>query len=170
MIRVVVGSADAPPDERSLVVRIVAGAAVARDHEATIVVSIADPDLARAITDDVAAAIATVGEPGPALRTVRVRSRKAVARRSGPLPGAIAIVPVTARNATHLIAIVDGSRAAGALGVQLVWDGADRARLERRVFAVLEHARATPGNPPVVLSASERPSAALAILIVQRSR
>jgi hypothetical protein len=110
-------------------------------------------------------------EPPAPVRTVRVRSRKGLARDAGQLGGAIAIVPVTPRNARHLIALVDGARAAGALGVQLVWDGVDppRATVEHRVFAALEHARATPGAPPVVLAACDRPAPALCFLIAHRT-
>ena len=110
--------------------------------------------------------------PEPArIRTVRVRSRKRLARDAGRLGGSIAIVPVTARNARHLAVLIDGLRAAGALGVQLVWDGTDppRAAVEHHVFAALEHARATPGEPPVVLATSDQPVAALDFLVAHRS-
>jgi hypothetical protein len=103
--------------------------------------------------------------------TVRVRSRKGLTRDAGRLGGAIAIVPVTARNARHLVALVHGARAAGAVGVQLVWDGADppRAAVEHHVFAALERVRATPGEPPVVLAATDQPVSALHFLVAHRS-
>lgn len=130
--------------------------------EAAISVAIGDPVLAGALTDAVAAAVAAAvadsfaGARPSEIRTIAIRSRKALARVAGELAGAIAIVAVTARNARHLIALVDQLRAAGAAGIQLVWDGATppRAEVERHVFAVLEHARATPAAPPVVLAAS----------------
>ena len=170
MIRVVVGAAEAVVDDRTLVVRIAAAGAIAHHDEATITVAIADPDLSRAMTAGIAAAMSGGGEPPADHRAVRVRSRQALARRAASVPGAIAIVPVTVRNAKYLLEIVDGIRAAGAIGVQLVWNGADRARIERRVFAVLERARATPNDPPVVLATSDRPIAALRILVAHRSR
>ena len=113
---------------------------------------------------------APASEPELPVPTVRVRSRNGLARDAGRLGGAIAVVPVTARNARHLVALVDGSRAAGAIGVQLVWDGAEPARtaVEHHVFAALERARATPGEPPVVLAASDRPVAALRFLVARR--
>jgi hypothetical protein len=52
-----------------------------------------------------------------------------------------------------------------------VWDGADppRAAVEHHVFAALERARATPGEPPVVLASSDQPVAALDFLVAARS-
>jgi hypothetical protein len=103
---------------------------------------------------------------------VRLRSRRSIARDPARLAGAIAVVPVTARNARHLVALVDAARAAGAVGVQLAWDGGTppRADAERHVFAALERARATPGEPPVVLAAGEAPVSALHVLIAHRHR
>jgi len=160
----------------SLVVRVApypgpAGNRTAR--EAKIGVAVADPALAQALTTSVAAAIqAAVAESKPPehTRTVRLRSRKRLAREAGQITGAIAIVPVTARNARHLVEFVDGIRAAGAIGVQLVWDGATppRATVERHVFAALERARATPNDPPVVLATSDQPASALHLLIAHR--
>jgi hypothetical protein len=156
---------------------------------ARIAIGVADPVLARALSTSIAGAIAgvfaatrgadaaigdaamAIGGDGPA-PTVRLRSRKRLAQVASRLGGAIAIVPVTAKNARHLVALVDGIRAAGAVGVQLVWDGAvpPRAEVERHVFAVLERARATPGEPPVVVAATEAPVTALELLIAHRSR
>jgi hypothetical protein len=98
-------------------------------------------------------------------RRARSASRAGSARRSSP-------VRVTACNARHLAALVAAARAAGALGVQLVWDGADppRAAIEHHVFAALEHARATPGEPPVVLATTDQPAAALRFLIAHRAQ
>jgi hypothetical protein len=179
LVEVVVGTgAPSTTAGGSLVVRVARwdgrdGQATAR--EAGVGVAIADPALAQAITAAVAEAIRTAGRaseaPDRAARTVRLRSRKRVARIAGQLAGAIAIVPVTAHNARHLVELVDRLRAAGAIGVQLVWDGAlpPRAAVEHHVFAALERARATPGDAPVVLATSDQPAAALHLLIAQRS-
>ena len=164
----------------SLVVRVApytdrapAGADVAR-----IAIGVMDPDLAHALTAAVADAVAGVVNAAAAeiahseaAPVVRLRSRRAVARDPGRLAGAIAVVPVTARNARHLVALVDRVRAAGAIGVQLVWDGAapPRADVERHVFAALEHARATPGEPPVVLATADQPVTALHVLVAHRA-
>lgn len=177
-VNVVVGATPAATGDASLVVRVarhadLAGQASAR--EASIRVAVADPALAEALTAAVAEAIrAAVPERNPSglpPHTVRLRSRKRLARVAGQLAGAIAIVPVTARNARHLVELIDGIRAAGALGIQLVWDGAlpPRAHVEHHVFAALERARATPSEPPVVLAASEPPAPALHLLIAHWS-
>ena len=158
-----------------LVVRI----AAERGPAAQIAVAVADPELARAVTEaisaalaDTAAQLAAATEQVAAAPVVRLRSRKGVVRESARVAGAVAIVPVTARNARHLAALIDGIRAAGALGIQLVWDGATppRAEVERHVFAALERARATPGQPPVVLAPSVEPATALHILVAHRAR
>ena len=146
---------------------------------ARVAIRIADPARADALAQAIANAIAeatvtlvpamTEAERAP---VVRLRARKAIARDPARLAGAIAVVPVTARNARHLVALIDGVLSAGALGIQLVWDGAapPRADVERHVFAALEHARATPTRAPVVLASSERPATALHVLIAQRAR
>jgi len=190
VIHVVVGAAPALSPEAapgaapeamiadSLVVRVApypgpADQGAAR--EATLSVAVADPALARALTTAVAEAIrAVVSESEPtdlAPRTVRLRSRKRLTHKAGQVAGAIAIVPVTARNARHLVELVDKVRAAGAIGVQIVWDGATppRSTVERHVFAALERARATPNEPPVILATSDQPVAALHLLIAHRS-
>jgi hypothetical protein len=143
-----------------------------------IVVTIADARLSRAMTRAIRGALragvgaaeehaARVGEP----RLVCVGAR-ATALRLGKegLGGALVLVRVTERNARHLEELVEGVRGAGAVAVQLVWDGkAPAARhVERHVFAVLEQARATPGGPPVVLARSEALPFALRILIANR--
>jgi len=178
LVNVVVGVTPAASSDASLVVRVarhadLAGRASA--HEASIGVAVADPALTEALTAAVAEAIRAAAldrePPGLAPPTVRLRSRKRLARTAGQLAGALAIVPVTARNARHLVELVDGIRAAGALGIQLVWDGAlpPRAQVEHHVFAALEHARATPSEPPVVLATSEPPAPALHLLVAHRS-
>lgn len=190
MIEVITGGAPIAAPGETLVVRVAPYSRHIAVREATIGVAVADPALAEALTEAMVQALVHAAghgfghdhrdappsrvPPEPAamrVPTVRVRSRKVVAREAGRLGGAIAIVPVTARNARHLVALVDGVRAAGALGVQLVWDGADppRAAIEHRVFAALEHARATPGEPPVVLAPTDQPVAALGFLIAHRS-
>jgi len=144
-----------------------------------VAVAVADPELARALTEAIAAALtdttaelAAATEAIAAAPVVRLRARKRLARDPGRVAGAIAIVPVTARNARHLVALIDGLRAAGALGIQLVWDGAapPRAEVERHVFAALERARETPGQPPVVLAVCDSPVPALRVLIAARAR
>jgi hypothetical protein len=161
----------------SLTVRIATHGDPSPPDVARIAIGVADSELAHTLRDAIAAALsdavaATLGVGDTAAPTVRLRSRKRLARVASQLGGAIAIVPVTAKNARHLVVLVDGIRAAGALGVQLVWDGAvpPRAEVERHVFAVLERARATPGEPPVVIAATEVPVTALALLIAHRPR
>jgi len=162
---------------RSLVVHVGPYADTADRDAANVANAVADPELAAALTSAVAgaitAALAEIGMRKPAgpVPVVRLRSRKRLACVADRLAGAIAIVPVTARNARHLVALIDGIRAAGAAGIQLVWDGADppRGEVERHVFAALERARATPGEAPVVLAASDEPATALHLLIAHRS-
>ena len=177
LVEVIVG-AEAPGPAPALVVRVApytAGSDRAAAREASIGVAIADPALAQAVTAAIAAAVqAAVPERPPPDRTpptVRLRARKTVAVRADQLAGAIAIVPVTARNARHLVELIERVRAAGALGVQLVWDGAvpPRAAVEHHVFGVLERARATPSQAPVVLAASDQPAPALQLLMAHRS-
>lgn len=145
-----------------------------------VVVEIADARLSRkmtrAIEDAMRAAVAAAEQSAARagdLRVVRLRARKALARL-GPegLGGALAIVRVNERNARHLPELVDGIRAAGALAVQMVWDGKEppAARVERHVFTVLERARATPSGPPVILAKDDEPPFALRILIGARAR
>lgn len=138
--------------------------------EPSVRIAVRDPALADAIAAHIARATRELPQAGPALPVVAVRSRKTLLRRAGELAGAIAIVRVTERNARHLIAIVDRARAAGAAGIQLVWDGElpPRAAVERHVFEVLEHARATGKLAPVVLSARLDVEASLATLIAHR--
>ena len=157
MIRVVVG--DAPVVTDDLVVRLGVGG---------IGIHVADPALAEAITTQIAAALRAIDLAPPACPLVTLRSRKRLAEIAATLAGAIAIVPITLRNARHLVELTDGIRAAGAAGIQLVWDGADRPLLERHVFAVLEHGRATPGAAPIVLAPTREPAAALRILVAHR--
>lgn len=160
----------------SLVVRVARYAEGVEAEGAGIAVGIADPEraaaMATAIAGPIAEVVAGTLEVAAERPVVRLRARKAVARDPGRLAGAIAIVPVTARNARHLVALVDSIRSAGAAGIQLVWDGAapPRDRIECHVFAALERARQLPGTAPVVLAASERPASALRLLITHRSQ
>jgi hypothetical protein len=194
VIEIIAGDDDAAAAGDSLIVRVAPYTARPAAREATIAIAIADPALAQALAAAIIAALGGAlggsvddtlddapgnapGELRPETRgthprAVRVRSRKGLAREASRLDGAIAVVRVTARNARHLAALVAAARAAGALGVQLVWDGADppRAAIEHHVFAALEHARATPGEPPVVLAATAQPAAALRFLIAHRAQ
>ena len=150
--------------------------------DAVVTVAIAD----RALADATATAIASALRKARASfelaspRVVRLRTRRRLARllaKEAPslsrLEGAIVVVRVTGTNARHLVEMVEAVRKAGALGVQLVWDGVDpaRERVERHVFAVLERARSTPAAPPVVLSKDVEPALSLRILVEEhRSR
>jgi hypothetical protein len=96
---------------------------------------------------------------------VRVRSRL-----KDDLAGAMVMIEVTRKNARHLLELARGAREAGALGVQLVWDGADRPAVERHVFAVLEHARDTKKEAPIVLARDKEPTLALQFLVAQRRK
>ncbi len=144
MIHVVEGEARVAAAANDLVVRVDAPAPAA--GEAAIVLAIADPALATALR----AAIAT------ALRGAVVP----------PVAAELAIVSVA--GAVDLVACIEAARATGAAGIQLVWDGGDRDAIEPRVFAALEHARATPEAAPVVLARVATPVAALEILVAAR--
>jgi hypothetical protein len=138
-----------------------------REPVAHIGVSVKDPALARRLEGAIARAVrGRIATEAPALEAVRIRSRKMLERLRDRVAGAIAVVPVTDRNLRWLQELVDALRDAGVAGVQLVWDGREPSRevAEGRVFAVLEHARATPGRPPVVLARGEEPVEALRML------
>lgn len=160
-------------DATSLVVRVAALEASERGRpvkrrspEARIGLSIADARLRQALTRAMAEAVREAGSRSAPVRVIRVRTRKALARLGERLAGAIALVVVTERTRARLPDFVDAIRAAGVLGVQLVWDGRDpdRSRVERHVFAVLERARATPAGPPVVLATSDEPVETLLLM------
>ena len=146
-----------------------------------VVVSIAEVQLARKMKRAIAvamdAAIASASQYAALageFRVVRLRARKTLVRltEEGALAGALVIVRVDERNARHLAVIVEGARAAGAMAVQMVWDGEapPRSRVERHIFTVLERARATPSGPPVILAKSDAPPFALRILVASRHR
>jgi hypothetical protein len=143
---------------------------------ASVVVSIADARLARAtaraVEGALESALAGARDLDPP-RLVRVRTLARLARLGADrVAGAVAIVRVTEKSARRLPAVVDAIRAAGARGVQIVWDGEapPRALAEPHVFAALERARATPSGPPVVLAKTDAPARALRILIAERER
>ncbi len=135
--------------------------------DAAIQIGIADPVLANAVAAALTAALAAIEVPPLSHPTVLLRSRKRLAERAAELAGAIAIVGVTPRNARHLVALTDQLRAAGVVGIQLVWDGASH---ERHVFAALEHARGLPAAAPVVLATAIEPAPALLLLVAHRLR
>jgi hypothetical protein len=143
--------------------------------EAKVVVSVHDPELAAALAGSIDAALRreTAACPddwsGPVVR-LRTRKRLAMLVERGRLEGAIVVVSVTPANARHLVAIVDGIRAASAAGVQLVWDGTARERVERHVFAALEHVRASARGAPVILTETGEPSFALRLVINDRAQ
>lgn len=141
---------------------------VARD--AAIEVAIADPALAGRVAAAIEGAVAAIEVPALAHPVIYLRSRRRLAERGAALAGAIAIVGVTRTNARHLVELIDGLRAAGAAGIQLVWDPAADARAERHVFAALERARAAPAAAPVVVATTLEPVPALRLLIAHRSR
>jgi hypothetical protein len=138
---------------------------------AEIGVSVRDEALARRLVEAMTAAVvAAETRPPAAIDVVRLRSRRGLELLRDRLQGAMVVVPVTARNLRRVGEIVEAVRAAGARGVQLVWDGCDppREAAEARVFAILEEARATPKRAPVVLSRGEEPVEALRILVDRR--
>lgn len=154
----------------ALVVSIGA-AGSAREPVARIGVSVQDEALAGRLVGAMTRAVrAALAAPVREIAVVRVRSRKALDRLGTRVDGAIAVVPLTARNLRRAGELVEALRTAGAAGVQLAWDGRDPTReaAEARVFAILEQARATPGHAPVVLARSEEPVEALRILIAHR--
>ena len=133
-----------------------------------VAISVAEASLARRLEVGLTRALrkraARARSPLP---SVRVGSRKAFEQLRDSVPGAVAVVPITRRNLPRLKELVAALRSAGALAVQLVWDGADpaRDRVEPKVFAILELARSTPAGPPVVLARREEVVDALRLLV-----
>jgi hypothetical protein len=135
-------------------------------------VAVANRTVARALERAMAGAMRAAERMTPiTARVVRLRTRKRLERLGTEgIAGAIAVVTVRERNVRRLPALVAQIRAAGPLGVQLVWDGHEpaRAMVEQHVFRVLEDARSTPGGPPVVLAKSREPVRALRLMIAFR--
>ncbi len=139
--------------------------------DAAIQLGITDPVLASTIAASLTVALAAIEVPPLSHPTVLLRSRKRLAERISELAGAIAIVGVTPRNARHLVAITDQLRAAGVVGIQLVWDGTSHSLAhERHVFAALEHARSLPTAAPLVIATTIDPAPALRLLVAHRLR
>lgn len=145
-----------------------------------VVVNVADEALARRIeraTTEALRAARVATEAAAAttneLPVIRLRTRRRFeALGAARLAGAIVVMRVTEQSARRLPALVDDVRAAGAAGVQIVWDGESppRERVEQHVFAVLEKARATPKSPPVILARSEEPTRALRALVAGKRK
>ena len=131
------------------------------DLTAEVAVSIGNARLATAVAREISEALAATPLTAPSVPMIRW-SKEAV------VPGMLVVVKATARNARQLPRRVAAVRAAGALGVQIVWDGEDRTAVEPAVFKVLEDARGGAG-PPVMLARDERPSFALLAQIHERS-
>lgn len=126
---------------------------------ATVHVSIRDPRLAQRVATGIERAVAQVRArceaelPPP--RVVRFRTKRRLDGLEGAaLLDAFVVIEVTPNNLRKLASFVDRARAAGALGIQLAWDGRTppRDRAERYVFAVLERCRATPDGAPCILT------------------
>lgn len=143
-----------------------------------VTVHVADPALAARIEHAVAAALldarSTTAEAIARtldLPIVRLRTMRRLASLGvGAVAGALVLVRVTAAGGRRLVGLVDALRAVPVAGVQLVWDGEDptREEVEAHVFAALELARATPNDPPVVVTRSKAPIAALRALVAKR--
>jgi hypothetical protein len=167
MARVLTGGGRRAGEGGELVVWVGAAEAAAHPDRAEVRVSARSPLRARRLTFAVAGALRALAKhEAPALPVLRVPSRKALARLGDRVAGALAVVPVSARNLRFAGEIVEALRAAGAAGVQVAWDGEEppRERAEAPIFALLERARSTPGKAPVVLSRDEEPAESLKIL------
>ncbi len=143
---------------------------------ASVEVQVQGQELARALASAITVAVETTAIPSALevpLRIVRLRTRRRFdALGPDAIAGAVAVVRVTEGNARRLPALVEAIRAAGALGVQLLWDGESppRAKVEQPVFAVLEQARATRSGPPVFLARTGELAPVLRRAIVQRGQ
>lgn len=118
--------------------------------------------LARAIEAAIARA---TPQPSPPqhIRTIKSRKRAALPTPAAREAATIIVIPVTRRNARHLVTMLESIRFSGSpRGIQLVWDGVtDRDTIEPHVFAALEHARSTPKLAPVILAPNDTPTFAL---------
>lgn len=146
-----------------------------RFEETGVEIAVESPALAKALEHAIEAALRDVPAP-PRYPVVRLRTFRRLAALGSSEPGAriegkIAVVRVTGPGLRRLPALVEAIRAAGALGVQLVWDGLapPRERAEGPIFRVLEQARATKAGPPVMLAAERTPVLALRTAIAVRS-
>jgi hypothetical protein len=144
------------------------------DLHAVVTTSIRDAALATKITTSISEALDQIATPQPA-RVVKLRTHKRLRdlreRDATAFVDAIAVIRVTASNARRLPALVEKIRSMNPRGVQLVWDGEDPPRdaIEENIFAILEHARATPTDPPVILHTNDVPALALCFLVSSRA-
>lgn len=135
-------------------------------------IAIADKRLAEAVRQAIANAV-RMATPlvTESPRVVRLRTMRKLSLL-GPeaIRDAIVVVRLHSSGTRRLPKLVEAIRAMNPAGIQIVWDGFEPSRreAERYVFATLEHARATPSGPPVVLSKDRAPEFALRILIAQR--
>jgi hypothetical protein len=154
-------------DKRALIVAVGPVQEKAHAGVAEIGICVARSGLASKLEQAIARALGpVVSAPLPPPSVVRVASRKTLDRLGALVFGRFAVVPITAKNLGRVGEIVEGLRRAGVSGVQLVWDGQSpsRAVAEPKVFAILERARATPSDPPVVLSSNAELVESLRIL------
>jgi hypothetical protein len=163
--RLVVGHRTRARDDGTGIVARVVTSATTRPvrGEAVVEIRVADRRLAEAISRRVVASLEGAMASLPvatAERVVRFRTNRRLAElEASGLDGALAIVRVTVANARRLGEYAERACAAGAVGVQLVWDGESppRDRVERWVFDALERARAAPKRAPVVLARTSIP-------------
>lgn len=119
-----------------------------------VIVSARDPELVERLSRAARDVLDRLADPeGPA--AVRVDGPRALATFPA---GALAIVRVTRRSLRGLPRLVARLEAAGACGIQLVWDGVEPPRREAEavVFAILERRRSGK-DTRVCLAADERP-------------
>lgn len=138
---------------------------------ATITIRVRDRAMADALERGIRAALAALTrarEPAP--RTVRFRTRRRLEalEGAGEFEGAVALLPVTRANGRRLAEYAARATDAGALGVQLVWDGVDppREAVEKHVFAALERAREK--RAPIFLARGEELCRPLTIIPEER--
>ena len=143
---------------------------------AVVRVSIRDPRLAQRVAKGIEGAVAEARArceaelPPP--RVVRFRTQRRLDGLEGEaLLDAFVVIEVTPNNLRKLASFVDRARAAGALGIQLTWDGKTppRERAERYVFAVLERSRRAPDGSPCILTTERELSQGLRITASHRA-
>lgn len=133
--------------------------------------AIADEALGTALATALERTLAVSPVLDDARPVVRLRTRKRLETLGAERIGdAYVVVAVRADNARRLPSLVAAIRALRPAGVQIVWDGVSPPRedVEAFVFAALENARATPGEPPVVVAASRDVCFALRVLVRER--